>query len=114
MTLRHLAAPTALLVCIACATVQEIPVRCVTHPVEIYVDGQLLEENPELLELSTDEPHKVFVKAEGHEPQLYTFEPVLDENGDPVFERDDLCIELVPVGQGRALQVEIEDPPTEP
>ena len=97
------------LLCSACAARQAIPVRCVTHPVEIYVDGRLLEGTPALLELDTNEPHKVFVKAEGYEPQLYTFEPVLDAEGASIFERKDLCIELVPVGQGRVLEVEVDD-----
>ena len=98
----------------ACATRQAVPIQCVTHPVEIYVDGRLLEANPDLLELSTDEPHKVYVKAPGYEPQLYTFEPTVDAEGNPALDQDELCIELVPIAQGRELQVEIEDPESAP
>jgi hypothetical protein len=94
---------------LACATNQQISVRCVTQTVEVFVDGQLIEGNPDLLELSVDEPHKVFIRAEGYEPQLYTFEPEVAEDGSLHLTPSNVCIELVPVGQGRRLEVEIEE-----
>jgi len=81
----------------------------VTERVEIFVDGQLLEGNPDLLELSVDEPHKVFIRAEGFEPQLIPFVPEPGVDGEMRLTPDKVCVELVPVGQGRQLKIELED-----
>jgi hypothetical protein len=102
------------LVASGCATRQSIPVECTTETVKIFVDGQLMEGNPDLLELSTDEPHVVFIRAEGFVPQQYIFEPELDEDGEPRLTPGNICVELVPVGQGRRLEVEVDDPALEP
>lgn len=93
----------------ACATRQAIPIECVTESVEIWVDGRLIEGNPNLLELSTDDPHTVLVKAPGHRTQLYVFEPEEGPDGTRLAP-DALCVDLVPVGQGRELELEIDDP----
>lgn len=101
----------AILLATGCATRQVVPVECVTHSIEVWVDGRMIDANPDLLRLSTDEPHKVLVKAAGFEPQLYVFEPEMGPDGKPRLSPGNLCVELVPRGQGRQLQIEIDDPP---
>ncbi len=107
----------ALLVALAavgCATRQSVSIECVTQTLEIFVDGQLLEGNPDLLELRSDEPHVVFIRAEGYVPQQYIFEPQPGADGEMHLTPDSVCVELVPVGQGRRLEVEIDDPAPTP
>jgi hypothetical protein len=92
-----------------CATTQEVPLGCVAEQVQIYVDGRLLEEQPETIDLSVDVPHKLYFKREGHEPQLVVLEPREGTDGSTRLEPADVCVELVPVGLGRELTIEAED-----
>jgi hypothetical protein len=92
-----------------CAAKQQIPLGCVTEEVVVYVDGELLEEHPDVLELRADEPHKIFFKRPGHEPELVVLEPSTDADGRPRLEPADVCIELVPVGLERELTIEAGD-----
>ena len=94
-----------------CATRQSVALECLPQTVRVWVDEQLIEGNPNLLELSRDEPHKVFVRAEGFEPQLVVLESVPGDDGELQLTPANLCIELVPLGQGRQLEVELEDAP---
>ena len=95
---------------LGCTTLRPVPIECVTESVQIYVDKRLVEGTPDLLELSTHEPHTVLIRAEGYEPQFYVLEPEVDADGEFRLSPENLCIELVPVGQGRELQIEVEDP----
>jgi len=78
----------------------------VPQEVQVYVDGQLLEGSE--TSLSTDRPHKIYAKAPGYQPRLVVLEPQVDERGQTGFDADDLCVELVPIGMDRELEVEIE------
>lgn len=93
-----------------CATQQAVPIECVSETVEIYVDGRLIEGNPGLLTLSANDPHTVFIKAEGYEPQLVALVPEPGPDGEMRLTPDNVCVELVPVGQGRALEIEVDEP----
>jgi hypothetical protein len=92
-----------------CATRQAVPLDCVTEEVVVYVDGRLLAENPGLLELSTDEPHKLYFKRPGFEPQLVVLDPSVDADGRESLEPRDVCAELRPIGLDRELTIEAED-----
>ena len=72
------------------------------------MDGRLLEESPDELVLRTDEPHKIYVKAPGYEPQLVVLEPSPDADGKLRLEPSSLCIEPAPIGMGRELQIEAQ------
>ena len=91
------------------ATTQRVALECVPEQVQIYVDGRLLDEPPDALFLRTDEPHKIFVKRPGYEPRLLVLESLRDAEGRARLDRDALCLELVPVGQRRQLQLEAEE-----
>ena len=93
----------------ACATTTRVQLDCIPERVPVYVDGELLEDPSEELFLRSDEPHKIFVKAPGYEPQLVVLESLLDAEGRP-RDREEVCIELVPVGQRRQLELETEEP----
>jgi len=93
----------------ACATTQEIPLGCVHEQVQVYVDGRLLEETPDSIDLDVDDPHKLYFKREGHDPQLVVLEPRQDAEGKLHLEPADVCVELVPVGLGRRLEIEVEE-----
>ena len=103
----RLAIPVVLAV--GCAAKQRIPLDCVTEEVVIYVDGKVLAENPDALELRADEPHKVFFKRPGHEPELVVLESTLDADGRARLEPADVCVELVPIGVERELTIEAGD-----
>lgn len=88
---------------------QRVRIDCVPKEVKVYVDGRLLEEADEgAVVLPTDEPHKIFVKGPGYEPRLVVLEPTLDAEGRETLGPDALCIELVPIGMERELELHME------
>ena len=95
-----------------CAPKQRVPLACVPEQVTIYVDGQALEENPDALELRADEPHKIYFKGEGYEPQLIVLESGTDPDGDPALVPAEVCVELVAVEVERSLTLTPEAEPT--
>lgn len=95
---------------LGCAARQQFPLsECVTEEMVVYVDGRLLAENPDVLELRADEPHKLYFKRPGHEPVLVVLESRPDHDGRPRLEPADVCVELVPVGLERELTIEAEE-----
>jgi hypothetical protein len=97
------------IVAMGCATsTQSVRIECVPEEVSIYVDGRLLEARSDELLLRTDAPHKIFVKGPGYEPRLVVLEPELDTDGRLHFSSSDLCVEVVPIGQDRELELEVE------
>lgn len=92
-----------------CAAKQSVPLECVAEEVEIYVDGRLLEERVDELRLPVDEPHKLYFKRPGHEPQLVVLEPSQDPDGRLRLEPADVCVELVPIGLDRKLTIELDE-----
>jgi hypothetical protein len=93
----------------ACASRQPVPLDCVTEEVVVYVDGRLLAEDPHMLELSADEPHKLYFKRPGYEPQLIVLDPKVDGDGRASLEPRDVCAELRPIGLDRELTIEGEE-----
>ena len=69
----------------------------------------MLEGNPDAVELRLDEPHKVYVKAPGYAPQLVVLEPRPGPDGELTLPAEDVCVELVPVGMGRNLELQVEE-----
>ncbi len=95
---------------LGCASTQVIPLgECMTEEMVVYVDGRMLDERLEELELRADRPHKLFFKRPGYEPQLVVLEPRTDAEGGWVLEPADPCLELRAVGLDRELTVEVED-----
>ena len=92
--------------CAACASTQSVRISCVPREVKVYVDGSLLE--GDVASLRTDRPHKIYAKGPGYQPQLVVLEPQVDERGHSAFRDEDLCIEVVPVGMNRELEVDVE------
>jgi hypothetical protein len=102
----------AALVAAACAPKQRIPLEaCVTDKVVVYVDGRLLESDPASLELRSDEPHKLYIKRPGEPPRLVVLEAAPDREGRLRLEPADPCSEIVAVGEGRELTIEVDDGP---
>ncbi|HXK21847.1 MAG TPA: hypothetical protein VMS55_04125 [Myxococcota bacterium] len=107
---RILAAAAALAALSACAPKQRIPLdACVTEKVVVYVDGRLLESDPASLELRSDEPHKLYIKRPGEPPRLVVLEATPDQDGRLRLEPADPCSEIVAVGEGRELTIEVDD-----
>ena len=103
-------AATAALAAAACAPKQRIPLdACVTDKVVVYVDGRLLESDPASLELRSDEPHKLYIKRPGEPPRLVVLESTPDRDGRLRLEPADPCSEVVAVGEGRELTIEVDD-----
>jgi hypothetical protein len=112
--LARTALPLALLCVWGCATTQEVPLGCVAEEVQVYVDGRLLEGRPESIDLSVGDPHKLYFKRPGHEPQLVVLESREGPDGSLRLEPADVCVELIPVGLGRELVIEAEEGPDAP
>lgn len=88
---------------------QRVSIRCVPEEVKVYVDGRLLEDDAaEGVVLRTDQPHKIYVKGPGYEPRLVVLEPSVDAEGRETLGPDELCIEVVPVGVHREIELEME------
>ena len=92
------------------ASTQRVALDCIPERAEIFVDGRLLEQPADELFLRTDEPHKIYVKGPGYTPQLVVIDSLRDAEGRPQLDRDRVCVELVPVGQRRELELEAEEP----
>jgi len=106
-----------LLVALAgCAPKQRVPLDCVPEQVTIYVDGHALDETPDELELRADEPHKIYFKGEGYEPQLIVLESGTDSDGAAALAPAEVCVELVAVEVERSLTLtpEVEPTPASP
>ena len=103
---RTLAALLAVLCAAACASTQSVRISCVPREVKVYVDGRLLEGNE--ASLRTDRPHKIYVKGPGYQSRLVVLEPQVDERGRSAFRDEDLCVEVVPIGMNRELEVDVE------
>ena len=112
MPRRTLAGLAALLAAAGCASTQTVRISCVPREVQVYVDGRLLEGDE--ARLRTDRPHKVYAKGAGYQPRLVVLEPEVDERGNAAFRDEDLCIEVVPVGMHRELEVDVERAPEPP
>jgi hypothetical protein len=108
---RCAAAGLAAVAAAGCAAKQAVPLDCITEDVVVYVDGRLLAEDPGVLELSADEPHKLYFKRPGHEPQLVVLDPRVDADGRTRLEPADVCAQLKPIGLDRELTIEAEDGP---
>lgn len=94
----------------ACAPKQHISLdSCVDEQVVVYVDGRLLEGSSDDIGLSSNEPHKLYVKRAGEPPRLVVLEVTEDGEGRPRLEPADPCVELVALGLGRELTIEAED-----
>jgi hypothetical protein len=101
-----LAATLATLCAAGCASTQSVRIRCVPREVNVYVDGRLLEGDE--ASLRTDRPHKIYVKGPGYQPRLVVLEPQVDDRGRAAFRDEDLCVEVVPIGMSRELEVDVE------
>jgi hypothetical protein len=93
---------------VACAPKQRVPLDCVPEEVTIYVDQEALEDRPESIELSTNRPHKIYLKGPGYEPRLIVLEPGEDENGEPTLSPEQVCVKLIRVDVDRELTLEAE------
>lgn len=91
----------------ACASTQQVRVACVPEPVEVYVDGRLLDGTS--VTLRSDLPHKIYAKGPGYEPRLIVLEPRVGPDGELRLDAEDVCVEPVPIGVGRRLEIEAEE-----
>jgi hypothetical protein len=91
------------------ASKQPIPLDCVPHEVEVYVDGRLLEGRPDAISLTRDESHKIYLKRPGYAPELLVLEPQPDADGRNQLSAGDVCVDLVPIAVDRELTVEGEN-----
>jgi hypothetical protein len=94
---------------LGCAAKQSVPLDCVPEQVTVYVDGRALEGSPKTLELRSDEPHKLYFKGPGYEPRMLILEPAPGADGRQKLHPSRVCVELVPVGMDRDLQLQVEE-----
>lgn len=92
---------------LACATGQRVSLECVPADVQVYVDGRLIEGRPKAVKLPKDQPHTVFFKGGGYQPQMVVFES-RQRDGKPALDPLDVCSRVVFVEMQPDLQVEVE------
>lgn len=103
----RLAGALVLLGALACAPKQRIPLECVPEQIEIYLDGELLEDLPSELELRSDRHHVLLLKANGYQPELVVLE-TRDEDGEWSLSPSELCVRPILKPTQREVDVEIE------
>ena len=92
---------------LACASPQRVSLACVPKNVTVFVDGRLVEGSPSELKLSKDEPHTVFLKGGGYQPQMLVFES-REQDGERVLEPADLCSRVVLVEMQPDVKIEMD------
>jgi len=92
---------------IGCAPRQKIPLDCVPREVDVYVDGERLDEIPAELTLRSDQPHTVFVKGPGIEPELVVLEHE-EVDGRWLLSPPTLCVQPRLLEVRRELEIEID------
>lgn len=103
------AAAVLLVATSACAPKQRIPLDIGPGPVLLFVDGELVLEIPEELELRADRDHKVFVKRDGYTPEMVVLESTGREGRDQL-EPARIDIRLQPRRGDRDVLIEGDDP----
>lgn len=96
----------------ACAPKQRIPLDVGPGPVLVFIDGELVLETPEEVELRADRDHKVFVKREGYTPQLVVLETSELEGRDRLVPAR-VDVRLQPRLGDREVEVDVEEEPAE-
>ena len=91
----------------ACATPQRISLACVPKNVTVYVDGRLVDDSADAIELSKDESHTVFLKGGGYQPQMLVFES-RERDGEPELDPVDLCSRVAFIEMQPEVKVEVE------
>ncbi|MED5263247.1 MAG: hypothetical protein VX574_12695 [Myxococcota bacterium] len=95
------------LVLVACAPRQQVPLTVDPPEAELYLDGELVEEPPEFLNLRSDRHHKIFVKSPGHRAELVVLRSVQRPEEAPALDPDSVYVRLEPLDPtGRELVIE--------
>ena len=97
----------ALALLAGCASKQRIALDCVPSGVTVYVDGRALEETPDSIALRKDEPHTVFFKGVGYQPQMVVLNS-WEEDGRKRLTPTDLCAEVAFVAVRPEVHMEID------
>ncbi len=92
---------------LGCATRQSISLECVPKNVKVYVDARRVEGTLKSLKLTVDEPHSVFLKGGGYQPQMVVFES-RERDGKRVLDPVDLCSQLVFVEMQPEVKLELD------
>ena len=92
---------------LACATPQRVSLACVPKNVAVYVDGRLVDDSADAIELSKDESHTVFLKGGGYQSQMLVFES-RERDGEPELDPVDLCSRVTFIEMQPEVKVEVE------
>jgi hypothetical protein len=103
----------ALTLVAGCATTQSVSLECVPSQVQVFVDGRQLEGSPQEVELGVDEPHTVYFKGGGYQPQMVVLES-RDVDGERSLSHAELCREVVFTEVRPEVHVEVEEEDSPP
>ena len=94
---------------LGCAPFQTVPLDVEPRESLVYLDGEIVLENPEVLKLRSDRDHTLLVKSEGHRGELVVLRSVL-RDGDPVLVPAGVRVRLEPSRSNRReVQIEVLD-----
>lgn len=97
--------------CIACAPTQVVPLEVAPDEVDLYLDGERLEEIPASLKLKSNRNHTLFFKREGYLSQFILLRSS-GKSGDEKLSPDFVALELQELTVRQpSLSLEIEDEP---
>lgn len=93
----------------ACASKQRVALDCVPGEMTVYVDKRRLEKTPDEIRLSKNEPHTIFLKGGGYQPQMVVLESQRVD-GEYRLTPPDLCSQILVAEIEPALEMEVEEP----
>ena len=114
MRLRQVAGFALLLglISMACAPRQQVPLAVHPPDAELFLDGEVLEQAPEVLDLRSDRDHTLFVKSSGYQSELVVLRSVKRPEEGPELAPDSIAVHLKALDpSGRELVIEEAEAP---
>lgn len=91
----------------ACAPRQQVPLNISPVDAQLFLDGEILEEPPAVLNLRSDHDHTVFVKRPGYHSELVVLRSVTESGERPVLKPASVDVGLRRLDpSGRELTIE--------
>jgi hypothetical protein len=100
------------LLLLACAPRQQVPLAVHPPDAELFLDGEVLEQAPEVLDLRSDRDHTLFVKSSGYQSELVVLRSVKRPEEGPELAPESVAVRLKSLDpSGRELVIEEAEAP---
>ena len=100
------------LLSMACAPRQQVPLAVYPPDAELFLDGEVLEQAPEVLDLRSDRDHTLFVKSSGYQSELVVLRSLKRPEKGPELAPESVAVRLKSLDpSGRELVIEEAEAP---